>query len=222
MRALTKTQIPKILSDKSLDWRDELLTILASGKKPTDVIKARYRHPEIKAALIAETNGKCAYCESKVRHITHGDIEHIVPKSKVPAKHYEWENLTLACDKCNENKGDHFIEDLGHSHNTLVDPYVDDPAKHFHFMRELVLPLPTNMKAKTTYQLLELGRSELVERWRERMNFLDTFVLAHHLAKPEYKEMIMKDLLENHLKTSDEYYGVSISYIEHLKKLGEF
>jgi hypothetical protein len=143
-------------------------------------------------------------------------------KSKVPAKCYEWENLTLACDKCNENKGDHFREDLGHSDNTLIDPYVDDPREHFHFLRELVLPRPTNMRAKTTYELLELGRSELVERRRERMNFLDAFVLAHHQAKPEHKEMIMNDMLKNHLKTSDEYYGVSASYIEHLKNLGEF
>ena len=34
------------------------------------------------SAPIDETHGKCAYCESKIKHIDYGDIEHILPKNK--------------------------------------------------------------------------------------------------------------------------------------------
>ena len=106
MRHLVKGAIPKVLQDKAQQWTEELLAVLARGEKPTDAIKGRYRHPDIKNAIKVETSDKCAYCESKITHIAYGDIEHIIPKSKVPARAYEWQNLTLACDICNGNKGD--------------------------------------------------------------------------------------------------------------------
>ena len=60
----------------------------------------RYSRPEIKAELIAETKGKCAYCESKITHIYPGDIEHIIPKSIFPRLTFTWANLTLGCYWC--------------------------------------------------------------------------------------------------------------------------
>ncbi|MEQ1829786.1 MAG: HNH endonuclease, partial [Pirellula sp.] len=46
-----------------------------------------------------ETADKCAYCESKVTHVTFGDIEHIVPKS-IGGK-----QTTLTCGRCNNDQG---------------------------------------------------------------------------------------------------------------------
>lgn len=47
----------------------------------------------------------CNYCE----HNEASDIEHIFPKSFFPSRTFQWENLLLACKKCNsELKKDRF------------------------------------------------------------------------------------------------------------------
>jgi hypothetical protein len=53
------------------------------------------------------------------------------------------------------------------------------------------------------------------------MNFIDGLVRAYHLAQPQYKAMLLQDLYDNHLKTSDEYYGSSVAYVELLKERGQ-
>ncbi len=220
MRTLVKGAIPAILATNEATWRNELLARLASGQKPTGAMLDRYRHPQIKDALLAETAEKCAYCESKVRHVTYGDIEHVAPKSKVPAKAYEWGNLTLACDVCNTNKGDTYSDDPALSQDALVDPYHDDPRAHFLFMREVVSPRPDSLRGKATEAVIKLTRPELLERRRERMKFIDGLVGVYTLADPAYRPMLLQDLYDNHLRDIDEYVGVTSAYIEHLKSIG--
>ncbi len=220
MRKLAKGDAPDVLVKNSDRWHAELAAILARGEKPTESVKGRYRHAEIKNALIAETHGKCAYCESKLRHVAHGDIEHIAPKSRVPSKAYDWNNLTLACDVCNENKGDYYSDDPVRSQDGLVDPYVDDPADHFLFMREVVVPRPDSLRAKATEAVIKLSRAELLERRRERMAFLDGLVQAYCLAGDQFKPMLLNDIFENHLTEADEYYATSSAYIHELQTKG--
>lgn len=220
MRRLTKTEKPEVLKRNADAWTNNLLGTLAAGNKPTKAMKERYRHADIKDAVVQETHGKCAYCESIVRHIAHGDIEHVAPKSKVPSKAYEWENLTLACDICNENKGDEYSDDPAHSQDNLIDPYKDDPKEHFLFFREVVAPRPDSLRAFATDQVLKLSRPELLERRRERMSFLDGLVRAYCLADAAYKPILLKDLMENHLRDQDEYAASSQEYIEKFKTIG--
>src|ERR1700722_9410453 len=104
MIKINKLPAPAILVEKSTEWTNALLEKISKGEKPTDAESNRYRHAKIKQALLDETHGKCAYCESKLRHIAYGDIEHVVPKSVRPELSFDWQNLTLACDVCNTNK----------------------------------------------------------------------------------------------------------------------
>ena len=119
MIKLEKLQEPDVLRINSDRWTKELL-----ASKDEDVkikIKAKWNHRDIKTVLKKETHEKCAYCESKPLHVTFGDIEHICPKSRRFELAYKWDNLTLACEVCNGNKG---------SAEDLVDPYIDDlPSK---------------------------------------------------------------------------------------------
>jgi hypothetical protein len=69
MIRLQKTAKPDILVNSAAAWTKVLTDHQAAGTKPTDSEKARYRHAEVKAALLVETVEKCAYCESKLRHI---------------------------------------------------------------------------------------------------------------------------------------------------------
>jgi uncharacterized protein (TIGR02646 family) len=98
MIRLTKLAKPQILQDNEARWTAIIVDKVALNEVPTQTEKTRYRHPQIKAALVQETRGKCAYCESKFLHVHHGDVEHIYPKSLAPEKTVVWENLTLACE----------------------------------------------------------------------------------------------------------------------------
>ena len=94
MIKINKGTKPKILEDNAQQWTAEYLAAL---KQPTPVpshIKSRYQNSEIKDALEKETHGKCAYCESKFKHIAFGDIEHILPKNQNarPELYVEWTN----------------------------------------------------------------------------------------------------------------------------------
>ena len=82
MRKLSKSKKPQILVDNEVAWTKEYCDCLSVGKTPSREIAMRYSHPTIKSALEGETRGKCAYCESKIKHISYGDIEHILPKNK--------------------------------------------------------------------------------------------------------------------------------------------
>jgi uncharacterized protein (TIGR02646 family) len=220
MRKLAKGPLPNVLAANGLRWRNELLAVLARGDKPTDTLRGRYRNPEVKQALIAETHGKCAYCESKIRHIAHGDIEHVRPKSKAPELAYEWDNLTLACDVCNENKGDYVSSNDAENDDTLIDPYADNPADHFLFLREVVFPRPDSPRARLTDQRIKLSRLELVERRRERMDFIDGLVAAISLAKDEFRDILVEDLVTRHLGDDKEYAAVATAYVELLQQRG--
>ncbi len=220
MIKLEKADKPDILTEEEINWRDELLSVLARNERPTDAIKSRYRHASIKAALIDETKGKCAYCESKVTHVTYGDIEHIIPKSKVPARAFEWANLTIACDVCNTNKGDHYSDDPANSHDELIDPYNDDPSEHFLFLGEVVTPRPDSLRGFKTNEVLKLSRGALIEKRRERIDFLNGLVRAYSLAPDEFKSVLLNDIFSNHVTEDKEYFAASKSYLEVLKSKG--
>ena len=126
---LEKTAIPKVLADNASNWTKEYCACLAMGDIPDNKLASAYNNPTIKRALEIETSGKCVYCESKVKHNSHGDIEHILPKNKDarPDLCFSWENLTLACGQCNQSgKGDYYSVAI-----PLINPYVDYPEKHF-------------------------------------------------------------------------------------------
>ncbi len=218
MIELRKGPEPNVLRARGGEWHAELAAVLARGDKPTETLKARYRHPEIKNGLISETNGKCAYCESKLRHIAHGDIEHIRPKSKVPARAYDWQNLTLACDICNENKGDYLAPEEA-AEEVLVDPYVDRPADHFLFLREIVYPRPDSLRGKKTDRVIKLSRLELLEKRRAHLDFIDGLVTAIVNSDDDWRPILLEDLA-GHIADDKEYAGVSRAYLDFLKDKG--
>jgi hypothetical protein len=80
-----------------------------------DFNRAIYAAPAVKDALLAAQHGKCAFCESQVRHVSFGDVEHFRPKGgyRQAAKDrlrrpgyfwlvYTWENLFFSCQMCNQ------------------------------------------------------------------------------------------------------------------------
>lgn len=204
MIKLTKTDEPEVLKQKSATWTATILGKIANGEDISKTDKGRYAHPDIKSALVAETDGKCAYCESKLRHITHGDIEHILPKSLVPNRWFDWHNLTLACDTCNSKKSD-FLGD----HDTFIDPYAVDPEEHFWHHGATIFPKPGCDAAALTERLLELNRPELVERRSERLKGLMKHLdVIERVNDPNLKAVLQSDFLEE-TKSCQEYAALA-------------
>ncbi|MFD0672655.1 HNH endonuclease [Cohnella sp. GCM10027633] len=192
MRSIIKAEKPDILVEKEIEWTQELMNYVTLNTKIPDSVKARYRHHEIKDALLTETKNKCAYCESKITHIDHGDIEHIEPKSKVPNKTFMWSNLTIGCTKCNQNKLDYFDENL-----PLINPYIDTPEDKIKFVGPIPFPKDGDVRADLTIRLLKLDRPELIERRIDHINLLKPLIKEYQITdNPTLRRMVLEDLLK--------------------------
>jgi hypothetical protein len=204
MIKLKKGQIPDILATNAENWTRNVLEKIALGEKLSTADDARYRHPEVKAALVAETRGKCAYCESKLKHIHHGDVEHITPKSLTPEKRYDWSNLTLACEVCNQNKSN-----KDPSANYIIDPYAIDPADHLVFVGSFVFSLGTNY-GKNTEVLLDLNRVALLEQRKVHLEkIMGVYdILLKDTLPIQTRKVIYEKLIADDTGPSSEYAGM--------------
>lgn len=206
MIKLTKLGEPTILNENKANWTEVLMRKERNGETPTDAEKSRYRHPQIKQVLIEETHGKCAYCESYILHTSFGDVEHIHPKSKDMSNSFCWENLTLACDRCNTLKG---------STEGLVDPYADDPERNFEFLGPAVMPYPTEEKAILTERCLRLNRLQLIERRQEKIKYLsDQLLILNSTTNPALRDILKRDLEDNETASNQEFAATARSFLK--------
>lgn len=207
MRKLKKETKPRTLEENEKSWTKEYMDCIVAGVEPSSTVAHRYNEPSIKNALIKETHGKCAYCESKMLEVSYGDIEHILPKNKNarPDLYVAWDNLTLSCEKCNRTgKGTYYDPDL-----PLINPYVDEPDEHFRDCGPLVMPILGDERAFVTESLLKLNRSELVEKRTERIR--GVFALLTLWKKETNKTM--KAVFENQIReecTDDKEYTSTV------------
>jgi len=172
---------PEILKKKAGQWTSKLLA--AAAKKEKDKAEIKYRHSQIKQALVEMFNGKCAYCESKITHIDYAHIEHYKPKEKFKELCFEWTNLLLACGICNGAgyKGNKFpdVQEGG----PIVNPCEDDPNQHFIFFYDCNARLATVIektgRGTLTKDLLGLNRDDLRD-YRSRQ--VDKLFVLQRLA----------------------------------------
>ena len=192
MISLTKADCPQILQDHSEAWRDELMEVINAGEEATRAQKNRYNHQHVKAAVILETAGKCVYCESKIRHVDDGDIEHIAPKTPHPERSFDWENLTLACTICNRYKSDYTV--TPETPEELINPYVDDPVDHFLFHREILTPVPESLRAHKTEEIIRLNRNALIEKRREKIAEVHGYLTTYAQATEEFRPFVLRQI----------------------------
>jgi uncharacterized protein (TIGR02646 family) len=189
MIRLTKSPEPEVLAEQKIVWTAEYVG---------GVDRRRYAHADIRTALRDETRRKCAYCESRMEHVSPAHIEHIIPKSRRPDLVCEWSNLTIACQTCNVNKGTYF--DLV---CPLLNPYVDDPKAHLRWKGPWVIPISADT-GKVTVTRLDLNRSELLyKRMREQERALD--ILTQMNRSPEPVRIALQEDLHNMLRDDAEF-----------------
>jgi uncharacterized protein (TIGR02646 family) len=194
---------PGILEEKEAKWKSAILA--TTSKRAREKAQNKYRHKQIKDALVEMFRGKCAYCESSITHIDYGHIEHYKPKA-LPAYYdlaVEWKNLLLACGRCNgtENKGVKFP--LAVEGGPLVNPTEDDPDEHLIFdydaKARLANVLGKSPRGETTWRILGLNRPELV---RHR----SAFVMKLYAIATRYDhDAEARDIIDSSVEAGEEY-----------------
>ena len=179
--------------------------ISSTGSSPTRSFKSRpyYRSDDVKDALVRMNHNKCCYCEAKPGGVSYFHVDHFRPKgafkqhrgdnNEYPGYYwlaYCWENLMLACQKCNMEKGALFpLEDISQRarshHNDLtkeyalfVNPAEEDPRDHIRFQEDL--PVYQSERGRHTIEGVDLRRIELRE---DRLLHLEPIMIMIDMLK---------------------------------------
>lgn len=172
MRNISRRPEPVSLVRRKKRWTDELLAkIKEHGDHTEDVpdrYYTRYNKSDVKAALDLMYRNYCCYCEGRIGIVDYPHIEHRKPKRgphAYPELTFEWDNLHLACTKCNGHKGDRYDEAhpiLDAVHDVPISKYLS-----YQIYGDGVWRKAQTLRGKTTEQHANLNRPELVNARRE-------------------------------------------------------
>ncbi|WP_353666068.1 HNH endonuclease [Microbacterium sp. che218] len=134
------------------------------------------------SALKSDCHSKCMYCEGRIDDVAYSAVEHIAPKERFPDLILEWENLGLACTRCNTNKGAYWTEDPSLK---ILNPYSDEVGEHLSFAGPMLVPAAGSKRGANTIRKLKFNeRTDLliskfsaiqelhdrIERWASETN----------------------------------------------------
>jgi len=206
------TEPPRLAADKAAwtqelcearrDWHAEITARRKRGdasappKKPR-AEKRRYARDDVKDALRAMFGSRCAYCEGEVDATSHLHVEHFRPQSRYPALAYEWDNLLLACGRCNSDHKRDSFRLLPHGRTpgedvrspcsrddtdaaTLIDPCREDPVPHFSFHNGRIIA--RTARGRRTRDACGLNREDLVDDRREVLRLFRDVIRGYQEA----------------------------------------
>lgn len=178
MIGVTRAKKPRSLSANAKKWTKELLYAIKEeglgGAPVRPVLWKRYDKPDVRKALKEMYGSRCCYCEQRVSQVAAQQIEHRKPKAKdqYPEHTYDWDNLHLACPKCNGAKSNRWDDE-----HPILDAVDDAPIEdHLTYRwRDIYLRRSANTgQGTTTIDHADLNRVEL-EHQRT--------VAAHHVLQ---------------------------------------
>ena len=200
MIKLTRKPAPERLVAKMEERAVRLRKLLRLGMPTPEALLSAYRKAELKIQLVAEANGKCIYCESKITHVYFGDVEHIRPKAVFPEERLDMSNLALACAICNNAKSDYWDEVV-----KLLNPYEDDPNDDLMALGFFVARRPGSDRGRVTIEQLGLNRQALMERRKEKVELLQPLADQYALAPEGPLKELLKRELNRHGQDDAEY-----------------
>jgi hypothetical protein len=154
-----------------------------AGASPTEFWRRiRPRLREDAEALFQASHGKCAYCESRMAHVSRAQIDHYYPKASFPRRCFDWSNWLLSCGRCNDSKWASFPACDGEP--CLVDPGSEDPAAHVEFRGAMAAY--KSRRGEVTIDLVGLNRSPLEDertRWLLQVEVLLLLCPRGHLPR---------------------------------------
>jgi uncharacterized protein (TIGR02646 family) len=231
-----RTSEPQVLRQSGSRWQaelqaamtelerleiDPLATTQAKRQAKTKIEKTqqKYRHREIKTALVRMFHGKCAYCESPITVVTYGHIEHFYPKGdrRYTTKTFAWDNLLLSCDICNNprHKGTKFPLDTNGT-PLLINPTNNNPLSHFKFSWDgrtgLAYIYGLDARGREVEQVFDFngikGRKELI---KARSEYVKKLMVILKLAQQGDTEAVV--ILKDSCKSDAPYSAFALTYI---------
>lgn len=171
MRNVGRLRKPTYLEENASIWTRELLAKIEECKqnntKVPDAFYNHYNQDDVKERLKKMYKSLCCYCESRIGVVEFGHIEHRKPKKKFPENTYNWDNLHLACTRCNTKKGNKYSRQ-----HPILDAVTDEIPQHLTYMvdRRGVWPKSLTKRGETTVQHTELTDEKLRKNWSEVFN----------------------------------------------------
>lgn len=218
-----------------------------SGAKTFAFDQKIYGDATVKAALLAAQHDKCAFCEWKITPGEYGDVEHFRPKGGVqqargaPLEYpgyywlaYDWDNLLLACSKCNSrHKGKLFPllnpkqrcrnhrATLSREQPLFINPATADPSAFIEFVGETVIARAGHPRGQATIDALGLDRTELVEHRLTKLRLLQQlqqalvrFQAISRPTKAQLKVIIdIQAVLTEHQQDDAEYSAMVRAFL---------
>ena len=208
MRELKRLPEPQILIDKKQEWLDKFL--VSQNKRPQN---SQYAHKFVKIQLNSMSFSKCFYCETKLKG-QRKEVDHHIEVSVDKNLSFEWNNLYLACDNCN-NKIPHSTIPITDALNPCIDS--DEKIKlHLSFNDEMIEPknnsplgLLTIQKYRLDTELLDTRRLKQLKQFhklfieislkqiKENRNFLtkEEVNAIHRFKQKDHSFSLMFELL---------------------------
>jgi uncharacterized protein (TIGR02646 family) len=243
MIKITRLSKPDRLERNKAQWTEELcaarrqyyheLEDYNNGRrtsKPSkpNAIKSRYAHQDIKTVLETMFGSKCAYCESSVTAVSYQHVEHFRPQSIYPKLAYDWNNLLLACPRCNSGHkkaqfplmdGSQPVENITNAcllddndDNALIDPCRDEPEEYFDFQDEWLVCRGNNSRARHTRDICGLNRDDLRRERKKSLYPVEiaakTFLLAKKRGNLKIQQL-QAEALKEYINASANYSAMA-------------
>ncbi len=170
--------------------------------------------------------GCCAYCEGEYEDISYGEIEHFKPKSLYPELMFDYNNMNIACSKCNKNKGEKFDE-------KLINPTIDNPEEYLKFDEYMLTAL--DERGTVTINILDINNKGRIKKKiegynavRDRIKFVNMEIEKLEKGNKNARKII-KDIIVHTIKEIEEMFEEGFEFctmyrhnfqkdIEYLKK----
>lgn len=213
-----------------------------------------------KKQLLRDQSNKCCFCESKIKHVDADDVEHFRPKGESkqsisdienkPGYYwlaYDWDNLLIACPRCNRREKSSLFpllnpDERAYCSNKNIDaerpvyinPCKEEPQNFITFHEEYLVGIDDEGRGQRTLEELNLNNESLRVIRKRHLDSVSTiielvnYILTNHI-NAEYSEMphTKLDLLDRsivHLSIylEDQYAGMVRSNFEsEIKQLQE-
>ena len=190
-----------------------------------------YKPDKIKLALDKIYHRKCAYCEKNLKDADR-HVEHYRPKVPYFWLAFSWDNLLIACKKCNELKSNKFTAYLEwkqlqynnetlktaqskiQAYNKVEQPLIINPEQettasleaHFTFDLKTAMLIPKSKQMKVTIEVCRLNRKELIELRADELTRLKKYLRQDLLSwkAPPEKEARAKAISDTFKKFQQE------------------
>lgn len=165
MRNVMRNGRPQSLVDNADEWKRLVQEAKNNGVGVASSLIDKYRQDDVRDTLRAmysdDEGSYCCYCECQIDDVAYDHIEHRKPKSIFPECAFDWDNLHLACPKCNIVKSDKWDDE-----NEILDAVVDKIKEHLGYElgpRGLYRQTITK-RGITTVEHADLDRKSLLKK----------------------------------------------------------